>query len=76
MYNYQNTHTQSHTLTIFGLPCTFQPLCEVTHEVEEEVSVWHADDLVTDLDKEGEALRGSQAKTLSNAGTKVLGTST
>ena len=41
-------------LTISGLACSFEPVCEMTDKVEEEVSIWYADHFVTDLDEEGE----------------------
>ena len=45
----------------------------MAHEVEEEVSLGHADHLVRNLDEEAEALWGAQVQPLRNVLTEVLG---
>ena len=43
-------------LTVSGGPGLLDPVSEMAHEVEEEVSLGHTDHLVRNLDEEAEAL--------------------
>ena len=61
------------SLTIPGLACSLQPLCEVADKVKEEITLRYTDHFVADFNKQGEPLRAAQAQTLSYAGTEVLG---
>ncbi len=45
------------------------------HKVKEEVTIWDADDLVSNLDKQGETLGSTESETLGNTGTEVFGAS-
>ena len=72
MYPHHPLPTLTAPLTVFVLPGSFEPLCEMAYKVEEEVPIGNADDLVTDFDKEREPFRRLQAKTFRNAGTELL----
>lgn len=45
----------------------------MSHKVKEEISFWHADDLVGDFDEEAEALRGLQEQPVGDVLAEVLG---
>ena len=48
------------------------PVCEVPHEVEEEISLWYRDDFICDLDEQAEAFAGLQVQPLRDVVTEVL----
>ena len=54
-------------------PCLLDPVGQVADKVEEEVALGHGDDLVGDLDEEGEALGGTEVQALADRGAEVLG---
>lgn len=60
-------------LTVSGWPGLLDPVGEVAHKVEEEVSLGHRDHLVRNLDKEAEALGGAEAQPLRDVLAEVLG---
>lgn len=60
-------------LTVPGRSCPLHPVGEVAHEVEEEVRVRHADDLVCNLDEETEAVRRVEVEALGDGAAQVAG---
>ena len=75
MYLMNVPEVQKTLLTISGGPGFFDPVCEMPDKVEEKVSFGDRDDLVSDLDKEGEAFGWSQVETLAYRSAKVFGPS-
>ena len=60
-------------LTISGRTGFLDPICEVTHEIKEEISLRNADNFVSNFNKQTEALAGSQVQSLPNILTEILG---
>ena len=54
-------------------PGLLDPVGQVADKVEEEVAFGDGDDLVRDLDEEGEALAGAEVQPLRDALAEVLG---
>ncbi len=72
---YVQIHSDAYRLTVFVLASSLQPLREVPHKVEEEVSIGYTDDLVTDLHKQREPFSRLQPETLGDVGAEVFRTS-
>lgn len=70
MYRHLIKHVSIHTIS--SLFSSLEPLSEMTNEIEEEITIWDADDFVTDLNKQRETLSILQAKSFSNASAEVL----
>ena len=60
-------------LTISSGTGFLDPVSQVADKIKEEISLRNTDDLVSDLDKETEALAGSQVQSLPNILTEILG---
>ena len=56
-------------------PGLLDPVGQMADEVEEEVALGDGDDLVRDLDEEGEALAGAKVEALRDTLAEVLGAS-
>ena len=60
-------------LTISSRTGFLDPVSQVADKIKEEISLRDADDLVSDLYKETEALAGPQVESLPNILTEILG---
>ena len=60
-------------LTISGWPRLLDPVCEMTDEVKEEISLRDADHFVSDFNKQTEAFTGPQVESLPDILTEILG---